>query len=264
MTTRRKWLIGAIPLALFGLACCGIGFPIEVAFFFITGWGFFAYRVFPQVRVDWGSVVLALVCLTGFVAGLHVFLGWLYSAIPPQANETSSGGRAGKRWPLRWTTSITVLIALLFCAGIGATGVAHQVGWLWNSPERLLNADGARMAARRTQSVNNLKQIGLAAANYANDARNALPPGATFDRYGEALHGWRTLLLPYLEQDALYRRIDLSVPWDDPQNAPAFKTRVEVFQIPVRYPTESPAGYALAHYSGNAWRVVGGDRCCSR
>src|SRR4051794_1481798 len=54
-------------------------------------------------------------------------------------------------------------------------------------------------AARRSQCVNNLKQIALALYNY-EQAHNALPPAYIVDAKGRALHSWRTLILPYLEQ----------------------------------------------------------------
>lgn len=67
----------------------------------------------------------------------------------------------------------------------------------------------AREAARRSQCVNNLKQIGLALHNY-HDIHEAFPPGFTG---GFELHkddkrwGWGTFILPQLEQATLYNRL---------------------------------------------------------
>ncbi|MCE9526999.1 MAG: DUF1559 domain-containing protein [Planctomycetales bacterium] len=72
-------------------------------------------------------------------------------------------------------------------------------------------------AARRMQCANNLKQIGLALQTYA-DKYGALPPAHTVDTDGKPLHSWRTLILPFMEQEPLYNKIDLSKPWDDPVN----------------------------------------------
>src|SRR5262245_46015336 len=89
----------------------------------------------------------------------------------------------------------------------------------------------ARPAARRSQCKNNLKQIALAVYNY-EDVHHAFPPAYTVDANGKPLHSWRTLILPYLDQQALYARIDLSKAWDDPENAEAFKTPVLVYCCP--------------------------------
>jgi prepilin-type processing-associated H-X9-DG protein len=86
-------------------------------------------------------------------------------------------------------------------------------------------------AARRAQRVNNLKQIALALHNY-EQAHKALPPAYTVDARGRPLHSWRTLILPYLEQDRLYQTIDLSKPWNDPANAKARETSLSVFRCP--------------------------------
>jgi hypothetical protein len=59
-----------------------------------------------------------------------------------------------------------------------------------------------------------------------------LPPAYTVDEHGNPLHSWRTLILPCIEQQSLYQKIDLSKPWNDPVNAEAFKTVVEVYQCP--------------------------------
>ncbi len=89
----------------------------------------------------------------------------------------------------------------------------------------------ARPAAMRAQCTNNLKQIALALHNY-EQAHKAFPPAYTVDANGRPLHSWRTLILPYLEQTALYRTIDLSKPWNDPVNAKALGTEVSVFHCP--------------------------------
>jgi type II secretory pathway pseudopilin PulG len=89
----------------------------------------------------------------------------------------------------------------------------------------------ARGAARRTQCKNNLKLIALALRNYES-AYNALPPAYTVDANGNPLHSWRTLILPYLEEKALYDKIDLTQAWDVPANADAFKTNVATYQCP--------------------------------
>ncbi|HWL10786.1 MAG TPA: DUF1559 domain-containing protein [Planctomicrobium sp.] len=71
----------------------------------------------------------------------------------------------------------------------------------------------AREAARRSQCKNNLKQLGLALHNY-HDVHNVFPPGgmgrgAASLRFNQlSMH---VLLLPYIEQSALYQQIDFSL-----------------------------------------------------
>ncbi len=59
-----------------------------------------------------------------------------------------------------------------------------------------------REAAARIQCQNNLKQIGLAMHNYA-DANGKLPPGV--GPYGCCWGTWQTYVLPYIEQDNLFK-----------------------------------------------------------
>jgi prepilin-type N-terminal cleavage/methylation domain-containing protein/prepilin-type processing-associated H-X9-DG protein len=97
----------------------------------------------------------------------------------------------------------------------------------------------AREAARRTQCMNNLKQIGIAGQNY-HDAKKAFPPGiclpvveglsgaiwpnsscpdldnnsATIDCPPQPIAGrwgsWLTWIMPYIEEDSLYSRLILT------------------------------------------------------
>src|SRR5262245_20125897 len=64
-----------------------------------------------------------------------------------------------------------------------------------------------REAANRAKCQNNLKQIGLAMHNY-HTAAGQFPPGNQIF-WGA---GWATFLLPYLEQDAMHRQLDLTRP----------------------------------------------------
>jgi prepilin-type N-terminal cleavage/methylation domain-containing protein/prepilin-type processing-associated H-X9-DG protein len=71
-----------------------------------------------------------------------------------------------------------------------------------------------REAAARAQCQNNLKQIGLGLHNY-HDARQVMPPGysATAPYPGTMPGwGWAAHTLPFIEQDALFRQLDLRQP----------------------------------------------------
>jgi prepilin-type N-terminal cleavage/methylation domain-containing protein len=65
----------------------------------------------------------------------------------------------------------------------------------------------AREAASRTKCQNNLKQIALAASLYEN-AHRRLPPSRL---EGES-QTWAWIILPYLEQENLYRKWNTDVP----------------------------------------------------
>ena len=77
-----------------------------------------------------------------------------------------------------------------------------------------------RVAAKRTQSQNNLKQIAMAMHNY-HDTFGFFPPQALKDKKdknGKPLLSWRVAILPFIEQDALYRQFKLDEPWDSEHN----------------------------------------------
>jgi len=74
-----------------------------------------------------------------------------------------------------------------------------------------------REAAVRTESMNNLKQIGVAMHMYY-DVYKTLPAQASYDKTKRPLLSWRVHLLPYLDQAALYKQFNLDEPWDSPNN----------------------------------------------
>ena len=90
----------------------------------------------------------------------------------------------------------------------------------------------ARADARLTQCQNNLKQFGLAFHNY-HDVTNTFPPGWTqhHPQPGpQTRYGWATLILPYIDQAPLYKRLDFSTQRAEPLEQ--FQTRLPVYRCP--------------------------------
>ncbi|MDB5352566.1 MAG: hypothetical protein JWN86_3813 [Planctomycetota bacterium] len=119
----------------------------------------------------------------------------------------------------------------------------------------------AREAARRSQCVNNLKQIGLALHNYEG-ANEALPPAAIRDKNGKALLSWRVAILPYLEQQALYNEFHLDEPWDSDHNKPLIARMPAVYHCPSRtvVPGQGTTTYRVFTGKGGLFDVPTGTR----
>jgi hypothetical protein len=94
----------------------------------------------------------------------------------------------------------------------------------------------AREAARRSSSANNLRMLGIALHNY-HDTYNEFPPAVVTDANGQPLYSGRVLLLPYLEQAALFNAFDKTQAWDSPANRAISQTALAVFVDPSATPT---------------------------
>jgi prepilin-type N-terminal cleavage/methylation domain-containing protein len=94
----------------------------------------------------------------------------------------------------------------------------------------------AREAARRSQCLSNLRQLGLALHGYAL-ANRVFPPGFCITR-GTVLSGnngsWSIhgRVLPYLEQGGAYMQVRLDVAWDAQTATGVPTARVPVFHCP--------------------------------
>ena len=91
-------------------------------------------------------------------------------------------------------------------------------------------ADGDADKHRDT-SANNLKQIALAAINYA-DSNNGRLPADLVDKDGKPLLSWRIELLPYVEQLDLYQQFRRNEPWDSDHNKKLLARMPAVFASP--------------------------------
>ncbi len=102
----------------------------------------------------------------------------------------------------------------------------------------------AREAARRSSCKCNLKQLGLALHNY-HDANGSFPPAFIADSQGRPMHSWRVLILPYIDQAALYNRYNFAEPWDGPNNVKLLDEIPAVYKCPSHVP-RSPAVAGLS------------------
>lgn len=102
----------------------------------------------------------------------------------------------------------------------------------------------AREAARRNSSVNNMKQLMLSMHNYY-DTHNSFPPQASYSADGKPLLSWRVHMLPYLEENELYKQFHLDEPWDSTHNVKLIPLMPKLFHDPSS-PMDPTAG--KTHY----------------
>jgi Protein of unknown function (DUF1559) len=110
------------------------------------------------------------------------------------------------------TGSKTILVPAAFATGAVIGGIASH----WRED----------IQARHT---NNLKQIILGLHNI-NDT-NGQAEAAIKDGDGKPLLSWRVALLPFLEEDNLYRQFKLDEPWDSEHNKKLIEKMPKIFEI---------------------------------
>jgi hypothetical protein len=101
----------------------------------------------------------------------------------------------------------------------------------------------AREAARRAQSMNNMKQIALAMLNYES-TYNHFPTAYIADKNtGKPLLSWRVAILPFIEEDAVYKQFHLDEPWDSEHNKKLLAAMPQIYRHPA-----STAAPGLTNY----------------
>jgi prepilin-type N-terminal cleavage/methylation domain-containing protein/prepilin-type processing-associated H-X9-DG protein len=121
-----------------------------------------------------------------------------------------------------------------------------------------------REAANRMTCTNNLKQIGLALHNY-HDSQGSFPPGGVTNGpccSTQSGATWTILILPYLEQDNLYRQYNFAVTNENPANALVRTQFIKTYNCPsdininrLLNPASGPGSglqYATGSYRGVA------------
>lgn len=243
----KRLLIAISVLSALFLALCAGGYIfLETPYFLMFGWVHFLKDTLPQVTFDKAAIGLAVVALAALFAGVHVAgRKWI------QATDAKDSQPDTVRvWHLRWTTNLVLALLLLFSAGISVVAVTHQFLWLGLSSEPIVHSTFRNVVAR-TQSRNNMKWLGVGIHDFTEEVGSL--PEISVDSLGKIKHGWVTPMLPYLNGQSIYDRIDLSQSWKSPSNRPAYETILPLLQHPNFSQTqaESSSGHALSHYSAN-------------
>jgi hypothetical protein len=103
-----------------------------------------------------------------------------------------------------------------------------------------------KASAQRVQSLNNLKMIGIGLHNYSDTYDNVLPISGV-GKLGAPLRdpltkptlSWRVALLPFMDEDELYKQFHLDEPWDSEHNKMLIDKMPKIYMLPG---ASAPAG----------------------
>src|SRR5262245_6222164 len=98
-------------------------------------------------------------------------------------------------------------------------------------PKDKADAPGPITAAQLREAATNLQQVALAFHNY-HDIHGVLPTNQ-FSKDNKPLLSWRVQILPFVEQEALYKQFKLDEPWDSPNNKKLIDVVPRLY-VPVR------------------------------
>ncbi|CEF49249.1 unnamed protein product [uncultured bacterium] len=126
------------------------------------------------------------------------------------------------------------------CA-FAVAGVFALFAWSAPAPEeKKFDAEIAVEPAKTTEkeaadnlnrSHKNLENIALSFHNYADATGGQLPRDIT-DKDGKALLSWRVQILPYLDQEKLFKQFKLDEPWDSKNNIELIEKMPDLFSSP--------------------------------
>ncbi|MDR1054081.1 MAG: DUF1559 domain-containing protein, partial [Planctomycetaceae bacterium] len=118
----------------------------------------------------------------------------------------------------------------------------HRI--LYSLTEKVLDGTSSIMAESAAQGAmtaktfaedfwveNHIKTIIMALNFYQQqNAQKKFPPIYTENAEGKPLHSWRVLILPYLGENELYKKIKLDEPWDSEHNKQFHNTAINAYQ----------------------------------
>lgn len=113
--------------------------------------------------------------------------------------------------------------------------------------------DVAQFLRRQRTCLNNFKMIMLATQAFHDVNRHVPPPAVLDKKTGKPLLSWRVLILPYIDEQALYVQFKLDEPWDSPHNIKLLEHMPKVY-APVGVKTKMP-------HTTFVQALVGKDTC---
>lgn len=168
-----KKQLGKALLVLFGLfmlsTCSGQVWLMQAPFHLVTGWVRFLMRTLPQVSLNPRAVGETLGVVAGLGLGLHLFLGGVW-------RRMRSPESPPRVWPVRWSVSLLALLVLLFLSTMSTVGIGHQVGWLLNKQQPMLESTWEGLPQRQWSRA---RQICFDIQSFLEKP----PPGQTLSQY---------------------------------------------------------------------------------
>ncbi|MBX9579724.1 MAG: DUF1559 domain-containing protein [Gemmataceae bacterium] len=170
-------------------------------------------------------------------ARLDDLAGWAKGQEKQAAERAAAGESSAYPSPLLDWLATTLKAAKVTADGTSAVAAVEV------KPEELVGRvlmavpDSAFAGRGSTANENNLKQIALAFHNYESAFGNF--PSNSYDKDGKPLLSWRVHILPFVEQDALYKQFKLDEPWDGDHNKPLGDILVKLYMVPGR-PADAP------------------------
>ncbi|MGH7170201.1 MAG: sigma-70 family RNA polymerase sigma factor [Gemmataceae bacterium] len=170
------------------------------------------------------------------------------AAVPPSIAALTEGVLQAMYW-----TRMKIVMAVLLFAGLGGVGTtfwavspsaAEPAGEPTPRPgaaaapaddKAAKPEDADKLTRDMARSRLNLRKLALAMHAYA-EKYGTLPPSAIYDKKGKALLSWRVALLPYLDQQNLYKLFHLDEPWDGEHNKSVLEGIVPKVYAPVGKP----------------------------
>jgi hypothetical protein len=110
-------------------------------------------------------------------------------------------------------------------------------------------------SAARSKARHNLMQVALAMQNY-HDVHGVLPASAIYDpTTGKPLLSWRVAILPYIEEENLFRQFKLNEPWDSPNNMKLIEKMPKTYLTPGGDVTKGQTHYRVFVGRGTIFEV---------
>jgi prepilin-type N-terminal cleavage/methylation domain-containing protein len=153
-----------------------------------------------------------------------------------------------------WHVAAFTLIELLVVIAI----IGVLIGLLLPAVQKV------REAAARAKCQNNMKQLGLAFHNYES-ATGGFPPAYTLSLKPLNSVCWGVKILPYIEQDNLYKQYDLSQPFFMPVNQAVITQPIPIMMCPstpdrpLVYTETVPANVLFPGQPALAWQASAAD-----
>jgi hypothetical protein len=216
----------------------------DTPLYIFFGWLWGLYRIVIRLIDEPAIIGISILVFLLLPIAFHVFVAQIAK-------------RRNKQWTFKKSFVASSLILLIIVAGFFTVGGIHEiVSPKFNNESFYTHPYTGMHTSRRMTATNKLRQLYIGVMVHIDMNNERLPSGGTILDNGQLGHGWITQILPYIEKQELYEKIDFSKSWNDPVNAPVFRERVKFCESPYLMPLAEARridrnGFAKTDYAAN-------------